>query len=214
MKLALDIHGVIDTNPTFFKTLARAVKKGGGEVYILTGKHIEREVIKELEKFGFHLGTHYNHLFSISDYHKYIGTKMWGDTKNPWMEDEIWNRTKADFCKRNEIDLCIDDKKEYIPYFTTPVVLYEHTDTLSEKKKKELVKKLQDLKKVVLRVKEHTCLCGKTCPGEELQILRERQSDGKKVFEVLSTLRREFIELKEKFDELYDRTKSSRTDED
>lgn len=124
MKIALDIHGVLSSDPKFFRDLAQAIIHAEGEVHILTGKHIANGIMEELEKAGFQPGIHYTKLFSISDYHKEIGTLMWGTTESPWMDDAIWSRTKADYCVRNNIDLCLDDTARYIPYFTTPVALY------------------------------------------------------------------------------------------
>ncbi|MEE9214672.1 MAG: hypothetical protein V3U54_07735 [Thermodesulfobacteriota bacterium] len=88
MKLALDIHGVIDKRPKFYAALCQALVTGGIEVHILTGTHLEHGIYKELKKYGFKEGVHYTHLFSIADYHKERGTKMWGDLQNPWMEDQ------------------------------------------------------------------------------------------------------------------------------
>lgn len=125
MKLALDIHGVIDKDPAFFRDLAQAILHAEGQVHILTGKHYSNGIAEELEKAGFHAGIHYTHLFSVSDYHKEIGTPMWGTPENPWMDDAVWSKTKADYCVLHQIDLCLDDTPRYLPYFTTPVALYQ-----------------------------------------------------------------------------------------
>lgn len=125
MKIALDVHGVISKDPQFFRSLAQAVIHAEGQVHILTGKHLANGILEELEKYDFHAGVHYTHLFSISDYHQEIGTPMWGDVKNPFMDDAVWSKTKAEYCQRNQIDLCLDDTERYLPYFTTGVALYQ-----------------------------------------------------------------------------------------
>ena len=38
----------------------------------------------------------------------------------PWMDDDIWDRTKGDYCKKHQIDFCIDDTERYGDYFETP----------------------------------------------------------------------------------------------
>ena len=40
------------------------------------------------------------------------------------MDGPTWNQTKGDYCKRIDIDLCIDDKWEYLDYFATPITMY------------------------------------------------------------------------------------------
>ena len=59
-------------------------------------------------------------MFSISDYHKEIGTHMWYDNNSePWVDDLDWDKTKGEYCERNNIDLHIDDTKRYGDYFKT-----------------------------------------------------------------------------------------------
>lgn len=116
-KIALDIHGVIDTNPEFFARLTEALWICGWEIHVMTGSHLEEKGIRtQLEAWG----IKYTHLFSISDYHRKKGTKMWGDPQNPWMDAETWNKTKADYCEQHNIPLCFDDRDAYRDYFNTP----------------------------------------------------------------------------------------------
>lgn len=117
--LALDIHGIINANPTFFAAITRSLIKDGWEIHILTGSHIvEGKIPEELSEYG----IAYTHLFSIADYHRENKTTgMWYDTNgDPWVSDEDWDKTKADYCKRNNIPFCIDDTARYAHYFETP----------------------------------------------------------------------------------------------
>lgn len=117
MKIALDIHGVCDANPKFFAELTKLFKEAEHEVHILTGRRISDGALKEVEE----LNLSYTHFFSIADYHREKGTKMWEDENgNPWLDDKTWDRSKADYCKRNKIDFCIDDTERYGEYFETP----------------------------------------------------------------------------------------------
>lgn len=117
--IALDLHGIINTLPEFFSLLTQALVKDNFEVHVLTGSHIKGQKIEEeLQKYG----IAYTHLFSISDYHKEKGTEgMWYDEKgDPWVSDTDWDRTKADYCAKNNIAFCIDDTARYAKHFETP----------------------------------------------------------------------------------------------
>ncbi len=117
MKIALDLHGVINTNPEFFSALSNLLVENGHEVHVLTGSHETVEIHEELKSYG----LRYTHFLSIADYNKSIGTNVWYDDKGtPWMDAEAWDRTKGDYCSRNKIDLCIDDTIKYGDFFTTP----------------------------------------------------------------------------------------------
>lgn len=117
LKIALDIHGVCDTNPIFFSELSRLFVAHNHEVHVLTGKRVTDGALDELTQ----LGITYTHFFSIADYHESKGTKMWNDQKgNPWLDGEAWDRTKGDYCKEHGIDFCIDDTERYGNYFETP----------------------------------------------------------------------------------------------
>ncbi len=123
MKLGLDIHGVIDTNPILFSKLSKKVIEEGGEIHIITGTMITPLKLEKLKK----LGMSWTHLFSISDYHKDIGTPMTFSGKdNPWIDNNLWDRTKSEYCKENSINFHIDDTNRYGEYFSTPFGLYDH----------------------------------------------------------------------------------------
>jgi hypothetical protein len=39
---------------------------------------------------------------------------------NFWVDDEPWNKTKAELCREHGIDFHIDDSPHYGKYFSTP----------------------------------------------------------------------------------------------
>lgn len=120
MKLGLDFHGVLDENPLFTQMAKDHVRRGD-EVHIITGEKDTPEFRAKLEA----MGIQYTHLFSIPSYHISIGTKVWyKDPDNPFMDEEVWNRTKAEYCERVGIDMHIDDSERYCRYFTTPYLIY------------------------------------------------------------------------------------------
>lgn len=119
MRIGLDLHGIITVHPSFFSELSKLFVGAGHEVHILTGSHIqEKNIIEELKKYG----IEYTHIFSIADHHRDNQTDgMWyDDNGDPWVSNEDWDKTKADYCKKHNIDFCIDDTARYANYFETP----------------------------------------------------------------------------------------------
>ena len=127
IKIGLDFHGVIDAMPDFFSFFADAIIKAGGEIHILTGG-LTNDDKQLLEKHK----IKYTHFFSIIDYHKEKGTPTSGTHPKygfPMISDEEWDKTKADYCRREGIDLHIDDTTTYNDYFTTPFCrLWSHNN--------------------------------------------------------------------------------------
>ena len=116
-KLAIDIHGVCDENPKFFSLISKLLVDNGHEVIVITGRMESHGAIDELIK----LGISYTKFYSIVDYHKEKGTKIWYDEKgNPWIDDDIWNKTKAEICEKEGVDFHIDDSFNYGEFFKTP----------------------------------------------------------------------------------------------
>lgn len=119
MKLGLDYHGVIDKYPELFGMLSRLVMASGGQVYIITGHRATPEFALSLE----HLGIEYTEVLSVVDHSQRHGVEVRYDGKgDPWIDEEIWNSTKADLCKRYNVDLHIDDSEIYGKYFTGKTV--------------------------------------------------------------------------------------------
>lgn len=117
MKVGFDIHGVCDAHPEFFSLISRLLVDNGHEVIIITGRMKSHGAIEEIKN----LGISYTKFYSIVDYHIEMGTKVKYDEKgNPWIDDEIWNRTKSEICEKEKIDFHIDDSSNYGEYFTTP----------------------------------------------------------------------------------------------
>ena len=122
MKLGLDIHGVINANPKFFALLSRLARDRGHEVHIITGVMLTKSKLAEIHRYG----VSWTHLFSISDYHRLKGTPMtFADSENPWIDADLWDRTKASYCDQNNISFHIDDTLSYGEYFQTPFALFD-----------------------------------------------------------------------------------------
>lgn len=127
MKIGLDIHGVIDKHPKIFSKLSIYLKEKGHEVHILTGPPMKRKYRTHRGKFDTieeeleYYGIVYDNIFSIVTYNLEIGSEYKRDSKgNFFFDDVTWNKTKSIYCSENNIDLHIDDTKEYGEYFKTP----------------------------------------------------------------------------------------------
>lgn len=117
-KISIDIHGVIDELPKFFSAMTHSLVDSGFEVHIVTGGSYKRAE-GELEKFN----IKYTHLFSILDHHRSIGTPTFGTHPKygfALIDDDIWDKTKGEYCEEHNIDMHLDDTLAYGDSFTTP----------------------------------------------------------------------------------------------
>lgn len=130
MKLGLDIHGVIDSNPESFAFMSQSVIANNGEVHIITGGSWTSELEEQLKGYGIKWTSH----FSVYDYLlesgiDSIGTIQFPDgTIQKKFDYHLWDTIKAGYCKSNNIDLHIDDTEVYSNYFTTPFLLYKSSE--------------------------------------------------------------------------------------
>lgn len=128
MKIGIDVHGVITKHPKIFSNFCKLLLDKGHEIHIITGQELGPRLINFLD-------THkikYTNLFSITSYHKEIGTLVvykGGDVGQPLIDEELWNKTKADYCKGKEIDIHIDDSWVYGKYFDGKTIYLRYTKT-------------------------------------------------------------------------------------
>lgn len=135
MKIGLDFHGICDTSTEFFSELSRLFVEAGHEVIVITGKMSSHGAEKELEK----LGITYTKFYSIVDYHKNLGTEVdYDENGDPWIDDDLWNKTKAEICEKEGIDLHIDDSPIYGDFFKTPYAFMK-LKNVTTKRSKELI---------------------------------------------------------------------------
>lgn len=116
IKIGFDIHGVIGQDPHFFATIISMLRMQGHEVHILTGREITDGLTEKLSDYG----VTYDQLFSITTYHKEIGTCIRykdGDPTQPLIAPPTWDRTKGDYAKRMGLNIHIDDSRVYGQYF-------------------------------------------------------------------------------------------------
>jgi len=130
-KIGLDLHGVIDSLPKEFGFLINAIISSGGEVHILTGSSWTDDLDTHMES----MGIKWTHKFSVYDYLIDSGSKIVGEIQFPdgtiqkKFEDGVWDGVKADYCRKNNISLHIDDTLIYNDFFTTPYArLWTHNN--------------------------------------------------------------------------------------
>lgn len=127
MKVGIDLHGVIDNDPTLFKKLLTMMHLQGREVYIVSGPPVV-DIMAELDKLGLEKGLHYKGVRSIVDFLKESGVEMWQDERGRWWSNnEDWLSSKAKICDGLSLEYMLDDKEMYRPAFDdikTKFVLY------------------------------------------------------------------------------------------
>lgn len=138
MKFSIDIHGVIDAIPETFSFLSKAIVDAGGELHIVTGGSWTKEIESELKKHG----VVWTHHFSVYDYliennAPTIGMYEFPDgTIQKKFVDGYWDKVKAEYCKKNNISLHIDDTLIYNDFFETPFCrLWTHNGKPKSSKK-------------------------------------------------------------------------------
>ena len=127
MKIGIDIHGVADATPYLFRLLSMA-QGLNDEIHIVTGGQLTPKYLKYVNA----LGINYDKIFSISDHLLESDTPVrWSDAENPWFDAELWNKAKADYCEKHDIDFMLDDTERYAKYFKnikTEFILFKKID--------------------------------------------------------------------------------------
>lgn len=114
MIIGIDLHGVIDSDIKNFKSLLDTF---WNKIYIISGPP-KADIEKELNKYGLYQGLHFSKVFSVVDFLKEKGVKMWTDEKDTWWaSDEDWWGSKAEICEKHNVDVMLDDKERYQQYF-------------------------------------------------------------------------------------------------
>ncbi len=132
MKIAFDVHGVIDAYPEIIYPMIKLLQKMGNEICIVSGPS-KLLLFKELEKIKFYdiIKNHEVEIYSVVDFLIDSGVKMWKDDKgNPWANEEDWWDSKAKICQKHEIDFIIDDSEKYRSAFDLIDCTFIHIDEL------------------------------------------------------------------------------------
>ncbi len=125
LKIGLDYHGVIDKNTNYFSGLCKCARKRGHSIYIITGGPIS--TVKSQLKYA---DIQYDFIFAISDYYFALDKIEQLPNGSLNVPPHLWNIAKAEFCRRNHINLHIDDGENYLHWFSTPFCLYNNDDNV------------------------------------------------------------------------------------
>ena len=125
MRIGIDFHGVITSNPTFFRNFTALALSQGHEIFIISGGPFLVE-----KKFLDAWHIQYTEIFSLLDYFASLGQVEYFDNGNFKVPDELWNKAKSQYCQEHNIDIQIDDTAHYGAEFSTPFCLYD-AETLS-----------------------------------------------------------------------------------
>lgn len=120
LKIGLDYHGVIDKKTSYFAKFCKVARSRGHKIYIITGGPAIK--IKRLLSAA---KIEYDFIFAISDYYQALGVAEQTIDGNLVVPQYLWNKAKADFCRRSQINFHIDDSLEYMHWFSTPFCFYD-----------------------------------------------------------------------------------------
>ena len=119
-KIGVDFHGVINTKPDFFREFCREALKIGLEVYIISGGPRET-ILAYLNQYQ----IPYTKLWCIFDYYEQRHQVEFYDDGSFRIDDELWNKAKAEYCKEQNSCIHIDDSAIYGREFVTPYCRYD-----------------------------------------------------------------------------------------
>lgn len=119
-KIGVDFHGVINSNPQFFRRLFALFLEHGHRVYIVSGG--PREYIKQYLQEN---DIPYSKIWCIYDHFEARNKVTFLPDGGFYVDDLLWDSAKGKYCRRAHISLQIDDSKIYGRYFTTPYIYYD-----------------------------------------------------------------------------------------
>ena len=125
IKIGIDFHGVINSNPSFFKIFIDMAISRHIEIHIISGgpKDIIEKYLKEYD-------INYTKLWCIYDYYEHSNQVDFFADGSFHIEDKLWNKAKAKYCEEENICLHIDDSKIYKRSFQTPYCLYDERNKI------------------------------------------------------------------------------------
>jgi len=115
MRVAFDVHGVLDTHAEY-RSLMRSLFVAGHTVYVISGQALDDEMQKFLATEA--LSEFYTHYFGVESYLIEMGFDKY--ERRPcgrFWPDEIWNPVKAEICAKEDIDMIFDDSPVYAETF-------------------------------------------------------------------------------------------------
>jgi len=113
MNVCFDIDGTITAHPEFFRLLSHAVRKSGGEVFIVTSRTRTIETKRATRKELSELGIIYSHLYILRD--QIEAERICPFSNFDWYQKFLFQ--KLVYCKANHVDIYFDDETKVIELF-------------------------------------------------------------------------------------------------
>ena len=133
LKIGLDYHGVIDSNPAYFTDFCTIARNRGHLIYVISGAP-KATITSKLQS----MQLPYDFIFSILDYCLAIG-KIEQTSKGIMINNSVWDKAKAEFCKRCNVDLHIDDSTIYCRFFDNNYCLYNEQEKICQNQKGQII---------------------------------------------------------------------------
>ena len=121
MRIAFDVHGVLDTYK-YFRDLLKTHHRNGDEVYIISGQLLDEEMTKFLEAHDLPTKNYISVVGELQD----RGVEIDWSSGLPFVAAELWNPVKAEVCAREGIHVIYDDSCIYKETFNDHETLYIH----------------------------------------------------------------------------------------
>lgn len=131
MKIAFDVHGVLDTFK-YFRDLIKTHHRNGDEVYIISGQLLDDQMKAFIEQHD----LPYSKYISVTGELQDRGVDIDWSSGLPFVDAELWNPVKAEVCVREEIDIIYDDSSVYKETFNDIDTLYVHVINTNRKEYK------------------------------------------------------------------------------
>lgn len=122
MKIAFDVHGVLDALEEY-RNLMRSLYHAGHTIYIMSGQPLDDSMIALLKDNC--LDKWYHEYRSVETYLLEEGIHEYEDTpKGKFWIDPIWNEVKAKMCDEENIDMIFDNSPAYAETFKNVTTQY------------------------------------------------------------------------------------------
>lgn len=115
MNIGFDLHKTIDKFPDMFDIIMKDYIKQGHNVYVISGSEKD-SIKKELDDLHVY---NYTEILSVIEFLRDIKNILgFYDSNGGWCcDDSIWWPAKAEICTIYNIDMLVDDKKQYREHF-------------------------------------------------------------------------------------------------
>jgi len=112
MRVAFDVHGVLDSLD-YFRKLLRGHYLAGDEVFIVSGQKFDENVEAGLAKHN----LTYHRYVSIVEWLERGGHDVKWENGLPYATAGVWDKIKSEICLHYDIEILFDDSPVYGKYF-------------------------------------------------------------------------------------------------